>query len=120
MAVPASADPLKLVWDDITNKSACEHAGSEERFLPHTELEKLLSEEEVLKILEQSLPQLKLHFPRSDALSDIEALASWVVPNSIKIFATLVMIEQPWLIESFRIHGKQRDTGTASSRFHDP
>ncbi|KAK3361452.1 kinase-like domain-containing protein [Lasiosphaeria ovina] len=110
MAPPRSENPNEQFRDVVTRCSWENEDGQE--FLPHTELEKLATEKKVSEILRHSLSRLKSDFPESDTSSELflEELTSFIIPNSVRIFLTLVMIEQPWLIQSFRINGRQQDT----------
>ncbi|KAK1834090.1 kinase-like domain-containing protein [Podospora conica] len=117
MEPPRRKDPTELFREAITGSLWENDGESRASFLPHTMLNELATEEKVSEILEHHLSQLKLDFPASDTSSKsfIRDLTSFIVPDSVKIFLTLVMVEKPWLIESFRLNGGHRDTALPGS-----
>ena len=119
MEPPRRENPTEQFRDVITQYLWTNENGEE--FLPHTKPKELATEEKVSEILEHSLSKLKLDFPESDTSSEffVRDLASFTITHSVKIFLTLVMIEKPWLIESFRINGYQQDTALPVSNFRE-
>jgi len=121
MEPPRRGNPAER-FRDVIAQDLWENEDGQE-FLPHTKPKELATEEKVSEILKHCLSKLKSDFPESDTSSEffVRDLTSFTITHSVKIFLTLVMIEKPWLIESFRINGRQRDTAlpVSISRKHE-